>query len=80
MRRSVERWPVVGNVKHGNASVIPSRFRYVLPRYRYMVCTRRTRHMGFIPYMVVKVYMDHIKRKNCKNHMVGTVCNCCMVC
>lgn len=23
MRRSVERWPVVGNVKHGNASVIP---------------------------------------------------------
>ena len=83
MHGPVERWPAVGNVKHGNGSVIPSGFCYFLPRYRYIARTIRTRHMDFTRYIVLTIHMGHTNSTNCKINMVytdGIVCNRHMVC
>jgi hypothetical protein len=82
MHRPVERWPAVGNVKHGNSSVIPSSFCYLLPRYRYIARTIRMRHMNFMHYIHLKIYMANIKGTICIIYMVCTdyfVCNRHMV-
>lgn len=82
MHRPVERWPAVGNVKHGNGSVIPSGFCYLLQRYRYIARTIQTRHMNFMHYIHLKIYMVNIKGTICVIYMACTdyfVCNRHMV-
>lgn len=76
MHRPVERWPAVGNVKHGNGSVIPSGFCYLLPRYRYIARTIRTRHMNFMHHIHLKIYMVNIKVTICvisERHVINFI-------